>query len=415
MKSNKCSHDFELQSPLAPQPRPIWLSNCLTWATRGSTVSIEAIAGTDYYFAVGSYDWNSFGCELYLGARTTLSTCINDGECDDGNPCTEDRCTDGSCANTEVSYGVACSNDRVECTDVVCSGTGECIHPLKPPGTPCGDPSRTSCTDPDSCDGYGTCFPQHVSAGQRCEADGNECTLDECNGAGACTHPSQVDGTTCTVDGTECARDVCSGGVCAHPPILGCCPNEVECCENANCDDRRYCTGVEICVQNVCLRGSPPCTEGEVCNEDADRCDLDCNRNGLPDLDEPNSPGLLITREFRAVAYAYVDSSAPHMNWLSAISGDGSCLTTSACRKRPFDFVDQNPCQHWECGFNGISPLLDETLKLASGRSTTRITVFGGEPLFSADSCLCHLRSAFTRGSFRRGRRNSDAIRPKKL
>ena len=31
---------------------------------------------------------------------------------------------------------------------------------------------------------------------------------------------------------------------------------------------------------------------------------------------------------------------------LSAIPGDGSWLTTSACRRRPFDFVDQSPSQH---------------------------------------------------------------------
>ena len=44
---------------------------------------------------------------------------------------------------------------------------------------------------------------------------------------------------------------------------------------------------------------------------------------------------------------------------LSAISADGSWLTTRACKRRPFDFVGQSPCQYWESGCKGVSLLPD--------------------------------------------------------
>ena len=48
---------------------------------------------------------------------------------------------------------------------------------------------------------------------------------------------------------------------------------------------------------------------------------------------------------------------------LSAISADGSWLTTRACKRRPFDFVGKSPCQYWESGCKGVSLLPDEASK----------------------------------------------------
>ena len=47
----------------------------------------------------------------------------------------------------------------------------------------------------------------------------------------------------------------------------------------------------------------------------------------------------------------------------SAISADGSSLTTRASKRRPFDFVSQSPCQYWKRGCNGVSLFREEALK----------------------------------------------------
>jgi len=60
------------------------------------------------------------------------------------------------------------------------------------------------------------------------------------------------------------------------PFIFGAgCPNNP--CQNNPCDDGLYCNGVEVCTvdgnQAVCSDGSPPCEEGEECNEETDSCE----------------------------------------------------------------------------------------------------------------------------------------------
>src|SRR6185295_6457188 len=53
-------------------------------------------------------------------------------------------------------------------------------------GTACGNPADTSCSNPDTCDGFGLCMTNDESAGTGC-SDGDPCTAnDQCNGSGAC-------------------------------------------------------------------------------------------------------------------------------------------------------------------------------------------------------------------------------------
>jgi hypothetical protein len=80
--------------------------------------------------------------------------CTSAAQCNDNNSCTQDACVSGSCQNTPVTNGTACTDD------------------------------------------------------------GNVCTNDVCS-AGACTHPNNT--AACQDDGNSCTNDVCSGGVCTHP------------------------------------------------------------------------------------------------------------------------------------------------------------------------------------------------------
>lgn len=168
----------------------------------------------------------------------------------------------------------------------------ECKHTLEPVGTSCGDPSDTTCTDPDTCDEFGVCQPNH-EWGIDCDDDGNDCTRDMCK-VGECVHvplapgtpcgdptetecdkPDTCDGlgvclenhmsweTECQDDGNDCTRDICNDGVCDHVPLAPGTP----------CDDGFFCTAIDACiVVGVCEGSGSPCQPGETCDEDNDVC-----------------------------------------------------------------------------------------------------------------------------------------------
>lgn len=294
---------------------------------RASTVSFEVNAGSQYIMEVGAYNNNSSGCDLCLGVRLTLNECQVDGDCDDGNPCTEDTCGAGTCEYGYELYGTQCTDDGNFCTDDICNGAGGCIHPNAPTGLPCGDPTNTACTNPDTCNGAGACLANNAPYGSVCADDGNPCTIDICNGSGGCIHPyapagtacgdptntactnpdtcngagaclanNAPYGTVCTDDGNQCTTDICNGlGGCTHPysPAGTACgdPSNTACtnpdtCNGAGaclanhassgtpCPDGSFCNGLETCSgTGYCESGAYPCLPYEICDEDQDLCE----------------------------------------------------------------------------------------------------------------------------------------------
>lgn len=79
---------------------------------------------------------------------------------------------------------------------------------------------------------------------------------------------------------TDVDRDVCPTG-------------RASCTSNSQCNNGRFCDGVETCVAGQCLPGEPPCTgAGAVCDESRDRCfvpgsscstDSECNNGRFCD------------------------------------------------------------------------------------------------------------------------------------
>jgi len=120
-----------------------------------------------------------------------------------GVPCGDPIATDcdlrdvcdgfGACSDNLVPDSTPCTDDGNDCTSDSCL-TGLCVHPNKSANVPCGDPSTTTCTSPDSCDGGGVCLPNHT-----------------------------IDGTACDDNDPFTSPDACSGGVCVGatvpPPI----------------------------------------------------------------------------------------------------------------------------------------------------------------------------------------------------
>lgn len=234
--------------------------------------------------------------------------------CSDGNECTEDLCTDGSCSNTPQD-GTICSDgicqdgqcvdlcasgcdDGEFCTFDLCDSTqGQCYNPPKVDRLPCDAGGHPGVCIDGACDQLAGC----------CD-DGNECTDAVCLPGGACDNPP-LDGKACTDaagnpgvcqagtcepapdpcegdpcnDGNDCTIDFCDStdGACSYltQPVNapcdadghpGACDGEGTCDQLSGC-----CEDGNECTSNLCLPGgacdNPP-LDGQSCNGGAGIC-----------------------------------------------------------------------------------------------------------------------------------------------
>jgi hypothetical protein len=274
------------------------------------------------------------------GDPCTVDTCAAEGcsygpRCDDGIDCTVDTCDNGQCTNAPDDS--ACTDDN-GCTDDLCIGTVGCTFVNNT--DPCDD--GLFCTVDDICGG-GTCggTARDCSDGVSCTVDvcddaSNSCTstpddglCDDdsfCNGAETCDATLDcLSGTAvdCSDLDTDCLEGQCDDGVdaCASLPVNEdeacddgradtdndrcvngfCIGDDVDCndfipctvdrfdddlqaCvntpDNAVCNDRQFCNGVETCsAETGCVAGTPVdcssldsvCALG-ACDERRDRC-----------------------------------------------------------------------------------------------------------------------------------------------
>ncbi len=124
--------------------------------------------------------------------------CALDADCDDGDACTADSCSDGACAHEPLDC-----DDGDGCTVDSCAA-GQCEHrPL-------------DCDDDDPCT-VDSCADGQCGHQPLCD-DGDACTSDTCND-GQCSHqpPDCDDGDPCTVDSCDPAS-----GQCAHEADPAC-------------------------------------------------------------------------------------------------------------------------------------------------------------------------------------------------
>lgn len=185
--------------------------------------------------------------------------CTTDASCDDGNPCTVDRCdpVTAGCLHETESDGTPCSDG------LFCNGAETCRSGL------CAPAAAPACDDCAACDeARQTCEPR--PDGASCADDGKSCTADTCLN-GACTHP--VTDGQCLIDGL-CLPDH------ALDPT-----NRCRACDAAtdpthwsplpdgtSCTDGLFCNGAETCDDGSCRPGTPPCPSGTTCDEAKDQC-----------------------------------------------------------------------------------------------------------------------------------------------
>ena len=213
-----------------------------------------------------SFEGIDRSCQLGAGVQiaglAVTSTCAPrlcaaSEDCDDGLAFTADRClAAGSCAYAPATD--ACDGDAA-CND----------------GNPC---TRDRCFE-GHCERLGSPGCCHVTAD--CE-DGDPCTTDVCAPNGPTGRCENIEREDCCVsapdcdDSNACTDDFCPGvgGACQHLIASGCCVGD------ADCDDRDDCTR-DRCVEWRCERLSTCCAADVDCDDADDRCTSDtCGEDG---------------------------------------------------------------------------------------------------------------------------------------
>ena len=272
------------------------------------------------------------------GAGVCLDNIKTDGLIctDDGNDCTDDVCAGGGCAHPDRPVGTTCgdgsdtdcdnpdtcdgfgsclgnlepdgtgcTSDLNECTDDVCA-SGNCTHPDAPTGFACGDQSDTDCTDPDTCDGIGSCRDNHAAVLTACGDPGDtDCdNPDTCDGSGSCEGNLEPDGLPCPDDGNDCTADVCAAGACSHPNE----PTGTFCGDPSDTD----CTAPDTCSAGICLDNHDP--DEAPCTSDFNDCTDDVCATGA--CTHPDTP----------LGVACGDGSDTDCDNPDTCDGFGSCL-----------------------------------------------------------------------------------------
>jgi hypothetical protein len=176
---------------------------------------------------------------------TLMPDCTGPGDCSDGNDCTKDLCSAGSCSNPPEAFGAPCTDGNI-CTDDQCDGDGVCA----------------SANNNASCDDELFCTATSACAGGKCSGSGDPCA-----------------------DGKICDEDT---DMCQTPPCV-----EIEAPDSVICYANRLCTipisltnnglevsdagttvgsGLEFDCGPDCLEGAAA-TNGE-CSLNTETCEL---------------------------------------------------------------------------------------------------------------------------------------------
>ena len=164
------------------------------------------------------------------GGEQGTTACAPNSQCDDNNPCTEDRCdVRGACVNSPVSNGMADGSCRT-CIDGVSEVTG------------------TLCGEGEVCNGAGEC----VSCGAEPCPSGYQCTGEVCLGdrGTACSLNDECAGGLPCVDGVCCATSCDDECVSCNGENQGTCEASPQYYPDTLCINEEVCDGQGVCKRN---------------------------------------------------------------------------------------------------------------------------------------------------------------------
>ena len=187
------------------------------------------------------------------------------GTCDDGNGCTTgDVCKSGSCQSGVITCQCQSTADCASSEDGdLCNGTlfcdlksHTCQIDLKTVVV-CDLSQNTDCVSWGCNKLLGKCEPKNQADSKACDADKSVCTPGDHCVAGICT---PGDAVTCD-DANPCTDDSCD-------PLKGCAAKA----NTAPCTDGNACTFNDLCANSTCVPGTKKtCDDGDSCTSDG--CD----------------------------------------------------------------------------------------------------------------------------------------------
>ncbi len=235
---------------------------------------------------------------MACGHSSPASGLVGCKNCDDGNVCSNDPCTNGVCAaktpkagacndndactSSDTCSGTTCGGTQVACNDGkictidTCDPMTGCKYTPQEAGQSCDD--ANVCNGVSFCDGGTTCKP---GTPPDCD-DGNPCTTDSCDTDTGCKNVNNTlpcsDNNLCTI-GDQCGAGSCKPGT-GSPVLDDNNPCTTDTCSPATgpvhtslpngdpCDDGNACTTTDECVAGKCLgSGGPSCDDSNPCTK----------------------------------------------------------------------------------------------------------------------------------------------------
>ncbi len=330
------------------------------------------------------------------GSKCTSPDTCKDGvcigtkiDCEDGNPCTANKCLPNSGCHSEVLSGpcedgdlcttndecldsvckgvaLVCEDDGNFCTNDYCDPAVGCVH--EPNTLPCDD--GNACTLSDHCV-QGECVPGELLF--QCD-DNNPCTTDSCNAdSGECIHTANAqpcdDGDPCT-EGDSCANTICIPGAPKDCDDSNVCTQD-QCnaqgkCVNApaagSCEDGNACTTGDSCVGGSCQPGQPQnCNDQNPCT--ADSCDA--------------AQGCL-----------HVPNQAACNDGNACTLGD-ACVDGACAGSSTLDCNDDNPCTTDSCDPDGGCVNLPHSEACDDGNACTKGDYCAAGICISGQALIC--------------------------
>lgn len=219
----------------------------------GSACTAGGVTGTCRSSACCTGCWNGAACL----AGSDLTGCgIRGGlcaTCNDGNACTNDTCSAGTCGATPAGSGTFCDDGNTCTTDDICTTIGTCT------GSAVSCDDGLACTS-DRCDPTLGCVSSVASGcaiDGMCVASGAPSPFNACLG---CVPTVARDNWSPRAVGTACGSPVCEGGSTLPAPT---------------CD-----------ASGTCVDGAPTsCSTGR-CNAAGDACEGEVPPDmGTPEID----------------------------------------------------------------------------------------------------------------------------------
>jgi hypothetical protein len=203
------------------------------------------LASASYTFPAGSKDryFLSTKCQDLAGnigmgesvwltvstSITTTCTVATQGtDCVDGNPCTNDICSNGTCDHTKASSGTVCNHQTSPPYAAIgwCNDSGECGSVPPTTTTPCNSTNSTVQCDDATCSSSSTneclnngtkqCWYRAAGCTQTATSS-QTCSIDKCVSPktctnGTCTTSAPPPAGTCTVTASPSSLSLAPGG-----------------------------------------------------------------------------------------------------------------------------------------------------------------------------------------------------------